>query len=231
MAFCRTSEIVNWILHPSPTNFSSSSGDDSLSQFAAYLCFSLWNTRNHVYHSGSSVRSQDVLSNCSKLVNNFCACQLRISKGNLENLAYVAIVVFNKDGKFIDALTAKVSSFSALHAECMALCHAFAMCLKLNCKDANFFSDYLQLVNAIRNFTIPLRTVLGLSRHSRVLGLSQHDVSLSLSQHSVVLRLSWHNVVFGLSQYGTILDLSWHGATFGQSRHGVVLGLSDTMPS
>ncbi|KAF4358049.1 hypothetical protein G4B88_009612 [Cannabis sativa] len=142
------------------------------------------------FSSGSSLRLQDILSNCSKLVNNFLACKLRLSVENLEvcdppcqpqqvlkefnfysdaavrgSWAFVAVVVFNKDGVFVDALTPKVHATSALHAECMALCHAFSLSLKLNCKDANFFTDYLQLVNVVTNFSIPVWNLSNLFLH------------------------------------------------------------------
>uniref|UniRef100_A0A803NV61 Reverse transcriptase domain-containing protein n=1 Tax=Cannabis sativa TaxID=3483 RepID=A0A803NV61_CANSA len=154
LLFSITLDMVNWILHPSPSVYPGTSGEPSLSQFAAYICFSLWNSRNHVYHNVSSLRPQEVLSKCSKLVlkefNFYSDAAVRGS------WAFVAVVVFNKDRVFVDALTAKVRATSALHAECLALCHAFSLSLKLDCKEANFFTDCLQLVNAVIKFSIPV---------------------------------------------------------------------------
>ncbi|KAM6584506.1 hypothetical protein CsatB_011508 [Cannabis sativa] len=190
LVFGNLLELVNWIIHTPPNAPPCSSGGPSFPQFAAYLCYSLWNARNKVFHSGSPLRPQDVLSNSLKMVNDFIASKLRISMERLEvldppcqpqlapkdfnffsdaavrgNWAFVAVVVFNKEGAFVEALTAKVSVSSALHAESLALCHAFSLCLKLNCKDANFYTDCLQLATAVTNFTIPVWNISNIFMH------------------------------------------------------------------
>ncbi|KAF4389415.1 hypothetical protein G4B88_006474 [Cannabis sativa] len=181
LVFGNMLELVNWIIHSPPNIPPSSPGGPSFPQFAAYLCYSLWNARNKVFHNGSALRPQDVLSNCLKLINDFIASNSRISLERLEVLdhpcqpqmvlkdfnffsdaavrgscAFVAVVVFNKEGTFVEALTAKVSVSSALHAESLALCHAFSLSLKMNCKDASFYTDCLQLANAVKNYSIPM---------------------------------------------------------------------------
>ncbi|KAF4373756.1 hypothetical protein G4B88_009330 [Cannabis sativa] len=174
LVFGNMLELVNWIIHSPPIAPPCSSGGPSFPQFAAYLCYSLWNARNKVFHSGSSLRPQDVLSNSLKLVNDFIASKLRISLERLEVLdppsvrgswAFVVAVVFNKEGAFVEALTAKVSVSSALHAESLALCHAFSLSLKLNCKDASFYTDCLQLANTVRNFSIPVWNLSNIFLH------------------------------------------------------------------
>ncbi|KAF4382663.1 hypothetical protein F8388_015491 [Cannabis sativa] len=190
LVFGNMLELVNWIIHTHPIAPPCSSGGPSFPQFAAYLCYSLWNARNKVFHSGSSLRPQDVLSNSLKMVNDFIASKLRIFMERLEVLdppcqpqlapkdfnffsdaavrgswAFVAVVVFNKDGAFVEALTAKVSVSSALHAESLALCHAFSLSLKLNCKDASFYTDCLQLANAVRNFSIHVWNISNIFLH------------------------------------------------------------------
>ncbi|KAF4372722.1 hypothetical protein F8388_000889 [Cannabis sativa] len=115
--------------------------------------------------------------------------------------AYVAVVIFNKDGDFMDALTAKVPSTSAFHAECMALCHAFSLSLKLNCKDANFFSDCLQLVNVVRNFTIPVWNLSNMFLHlfsclktSSSLNVSWLSRDANVVAHKLAAWATVHNI-------------------------------------
>uniref|UniRef100_A0A803P096 Reverse transcriptase zinc-binding domain-containing protein n=1 Tax=Cannabis sativa TaxID=3483 RepID=A0A803P096_CANSA len=190
LVFGNMLELVNWIIHSPPNVPPCSPGGPSFPQFAAYLCYSLWNARNKVFHNGSALRPQDVLSNCLKLMNDFTASKSRISLERLEVLhhpcqpqlvpkdfnffsdaavrgscAFVAVVVFNKEGAFVEALTAKVSVSSALHAESLALCHAFSLSLKMNCKDASFYTDCLQLANAVKNYSISVWNLSNIFLH------------------------------------------------------------------
>ncbi|KAF4387874.1 hypothetical protein F8388_005491 [Cannabis sativa] len=116
------------------------------------------------------------------------------------NEAFIVVVVFDRDGGFVDALSAKAAIASVLEAECLALCHAFSLCVKWGCREANFFLDCLQLVAAINKFVIP---VWQLSSHFlhlfNCLSFVAHDCVFWLphsanSAHNVAAWAASHNL-------------------------------------
>uniref|UniRef100_A0A803PUU9 RNase H type-1 domain-containing protein n=1 Tax=Cannabis sativa TaxID=3483 RepID=A0A803PUU9_CANSA len=116
------------------------------------------------------------------------------------NEAFIVVVVFDRDGGFVDALSAKAAIASVLEAECLALCHAFSLCVKWGCREANFFLDCLQLVAAINKSVIP---VWQLSSHFlhlfNCLSFVAHDCVFWLphsanSAHNVAAWAASHNV-------------------------------------
>ncbi|KAF4384172.1 hypothetical protein F8388_001410 [Cannabis sativa] len=117
------------------------------------------------------------------------------------NDAYIAVVVFDKAGGFVDALSAKAAIESALEAECLALCHAFSMCSKWGCREANFFSDCLQLIAAIHKNAIPVWQLCSLFLHLfNSLSFVAHGCVFWLSRsansvaHNVAAWAASHNV-------------------------------------
>ncbi|KAF4367084.1 hypothetical protein F8388_006392 [Cannabis sativa] len=165
-----SADIVSWILHPPSGVVPIRLDAVRFTQFAALLCYSLWETRNRAFHDGSLPRPMDVLAKIVKLVEEFRQALVINSESVLEdfgecraipheprdfnfyvdaavrgNEAYLAVVVFDRTGGFVDALSAKATVNSALEAECLALCHAFSLCSSWGCVEANFFSDCLQL--------------------------------------------------------------------------------------
>ncbi|KAF4376442.1 hypothetical protein G4B88_000130 [Cannabis sativa] len=174
-------DIVSWILHPPSGVVPIRLDAVRFTQFAALLCYSLWETRNRAFHDGSLPRPMDVLAKTVKLVEEFRQALVINSESVLEdfgecraipheprdfnfyvdaavrgNEAYLAVVVFDRTGGFVDALSAKAAVNSALEAECLALCHAFSLCSSWGCVEVNFFSDCLQLFTALNKNTIPV---------------------------------------------------------------------------
>uniref|UniRef100_A0A803NWY4 Reverse transcriptase n=1 Tax=Cannabis sativa TaxID=3483 RepID=A0A803NWY4_CANSA len=203
-------------------------------QFAALLCYSLWETRNRAFHDGSLPRPMDVLAKTVKLVEEFRQALVINSESVLENFgecraipheprdfnfyvdaavrgneAYLAVVVFDRTGGFVDALSAKAAVNSALEAECLALCHAFSLCSSWGCVEANFFSDCLQLVTALNKNTIPvwhlshlflhLFNSLSFAAHGCVFWLPR---SANLVAHKVAAWAASHNVCRPLLERG-----------------------------
>ncbi|KAF4371103.1 hypothetical protein F8388_020830 [Cannabis sativa] len=110
-----------------------------------------------------------------------------------------------KMGDFLDAVTAKVKCASLFEAECWALCHAFSLCLRMNCVDANFFSDCLSLVSVVHGSTIPswkltnmflhLFSCLNVDAKCCVFWIPRKDNSLA---HNVAAWATSHNIVGSL---------------------------------
>ncbi|KAF4356292.1 hypothetical protein F8388_000739 [Cannabis sativa] len=115
-------------------------------------------------------------------------------------VALEALLLEERD--FLDAISAKVKCASPLEAECWALCHAFSLCLRMKCEDANFFSDCLPLVSAIRGSTIPswkltnmflhLYSCLNFDVNCCVFWIPRKDNSLA---HNVAAWAASHNIV------------------------------------
>ncbi|KAF4374258.1 hypothetical protein G4B88_022032 [Cannabis sativa] len=101
------------------------------------------------------------------------------------NEAFIVVVVFDRDGGFVDALSAKAAIASVLEAECLALCHAFSLCVKWGCREANFFLDCLQLVAAINKFVIPItRVPHSIDKLPNCHGLNSVDLTSATSMDS-----------------------------------------------
>ncbi|KAF4364356.1 hypothetical protein F8388_006933 [Cannabis sativa] len=130
-----------------------------------------------------------------KMVNFFVDAAVR------GDLVFIAVVALNGEGDFLDAVTAKVKCASPFEAECWALCHAFSLCLQMNCVDANFFSDCLSLVSAVRGSTIPswkltnlflhLFSCLNFDAKCCVFWIPRKDNSLA---HNVAAWAASHNI-------------------------------------
>ncbi|KAF4362005.1 hypothetical protein F8388_020799 [Cannabis sativa] len=175
-----SADIVSWMLNPPSGVVPIRSDAVRFTQFVALLCYSLWETRNRAFHDGSLPRPMAVLAKTVKLVEELRQTLVINSESVLEDLgecraipheprdfnfyvdaavrgneAFLAVVVFDRNGDFVDALSAKAAVNSALEAECLALCHAFSLCSSWGCVEANFFSDCLQLVSALNKNIIP----------------------------------------------------------------------------
>ncbi|KAF4381932.1 hypothetical protein F8388_000626 [Cannabis sativa] len=227
LCFGSDSEIVPWIFSSVCCPFLAPN-DNDFPQFAAHLCYSIWHARNQLFHQGIVPSPSSIIEKVMAAINDYNRLlergRVSVDEPLLEpartaqpvpkvvnfyvdaavrgDLAFIAVVVLNEERDFLDALSAKVKCASPLEAECWALCHAFSLCLRMNCEDANFFSDCLPLVSAIRGSTIPswkltnmflhLYSCLNFDVNCCVFWIPRKDNSLA---HNVAAWAASHNIV------------------------------------
>uniref|UniRef100_A0A803P0S6 Reverse transcriptase domain-containing protein n=1 Tax=Cannabis sativa TaxID=3483 RepID=A0A803P0S6_CANSA len=227
LCFGSDSEIVPWIFSSVCCPFLAPN-DNDFPQFAAHLCYSIWHARNQLFHQGIVPSPSSIIEKVMAAINDYNRLLERhrfsvdeplldpartaqpvpkvvnfyVDAAVRGDLAFIAVVVLNEERDFLDALSAKVKCASPLEAECWALCHAFSLCLRMNCEDANFFSDCLPLVSAIRGSTIPswkltnmflhLYSCLNFDVNCCVFWIPRKDNSLA---HNVAAWAASHNIV------------------------------------
>ncbi|XP_030495226.2 uncharacterized protein LOC115711025 [Cannabis sativa] len=192
MVFGDNLELVKWLLHPSGTPL----GENDLVRFTIYaisLCFVLWRVRNSSFHEGLNPMVTKIQQEISSLVAD---CSLdrpsslemqrsipAVTEANWrglwtevnvfvdaairEEFGIVAILVLDRSGTVIEAVTAKRKVPTPFVAELEAFYSGCCRILQSGWVNATIFSDCQTLVKSLAAGTSPEWRACGLFQDTR----------------------------------------------------------------
>ncbi|KAF4392381.1 hypothetical protein G4B88_005340 [Cannabis sativa] len=192
MVFGDNLELVKWLLHPTGTPL----GENDLVRFTIYvisLCFVLWRVRNSSFHEGLSPMVSKIQQEISSLVADYSLdrpsslemqgsipavaeanwrglwtdVNVFVDAAIREEFGIVAILVLDRSGTVIEAVTAKRKVPTPFVAELEAFYSGCCRILQSGWENATIFSDCQTLVKSLAAGPSPEWRACGLFEATR----------------------------------------------------------------